>query len=285
MNKCKIVEDLLPLYAEDLTNEDSSEFVRKHVEGCEHCNSLLQRCHEVMPAGEVDAKAYKKAMRKDKIKMTCRIIVVFALLLVVLYFGAIKWYDFVERLNGRAPVEQVVKAPAGNGEVTLVDWEASGYKIGGTDNVGTLIWFEMIDARENEYGTAYHWNEGGYARAWENVQVYWAPNGKPFLVTADLLEGGKGIFVHHYKSWYDEKDKHFSESRFLPSSRGNGLVDVLTGLCKEQEEIPAGWEYIEFTFHQWHDDSETITFVYETDNGYRGLLDFHYPTETITDVD
>jgi hypothetical protein len=284
MNECRIVEDLIPLYAESLTNEEASEFVKNHVANCDRCRKLLERCQITVPVPEKDVKAYKKALQKNTINMTCRIVVVALVLLIVFYIGCTKLGEYMLWKDGRAPVEQVVKAPVGNGEVTLVDWEASGYSIGGTENTGTLIWFEMKDARENEYGTSYSWNEGGYSQAWENVQIYWAPNGKPFLVTADLPEGGEGIFVHHYKSWYDEKGKHFSESRFLPNTRGNGLVDVLTALCKEIEAFPTGWETVDFTFHQWQDDSETITFVYETDNGIRGLIDYHYPTEAITKV-
>ena len=35
MNECKIVEDLLPLYAEDLISPESKEFVEEHCAGCE----------------------------------------------------------------------------------------------------------------------------------------------------------------------------------------------------------------------------------------------------------
>ena len=58
MNECKIVEDLIPLYAENLANEVSSEFVRTHEESCEACNRLLQRCHESIPSVDMDEKAY-----------------------------------------------------------------------------------------------------------------------------------------------------------------------------------------------------------------------------------
>lgn len=165
MNECKIVEDLLPLYTEELTNEEAAEFIKNHVENCEHCRKLLGRCKETVPNGEPDGKEFKMVMRKNMINMICRIVVVALLLFGVLYFGATKWFDYLQWWNGRAPVEQVVKAPVGNGEVILV-----------------------------------------------------------------------------------------------------------------------GWETIEFTFHQWLADSETITFVYETDTGIRGLLDYHFPTETITDI-
>lgn len=284
MNECKIVEDLIPLYAEDLTNEATSEFVRQHVEHCEACNKLLQRCHETVPTAEADAKAYKKTMRKNMVNMTCRIVVVALLIFVVMLVGGTKLGEYMDWKNGKAPVEQVIKAPVGQGEVTLVDWDASGWKIGGAENVGTVIWTRQVHVRQDEHGTGYNMSEGANTEPWENVQVYWTPDGLSYLMTADLLKGGKGIFIHAYSHHYDEKGKHFSESKLLPTTAGNGFVDVLTTLCKENENIPTGWDTIDFNFYQWLSDSETITFVYETDNGHRGLLDFHYPTETITAV-
>lgn len=285
MNECKIVEDLIPLYAEDLTNEDASEFVKNHVANCDRCKKLLERSQESIPTTEEDTKAYKKTMHKNVLNMTCRIIAIAVIAAMVMFVGCTKLDEYMKWKDGKAPVEQVVKAPVGNGVVTVVDWEASGWEIGGVENVGTILWMRTMDVMDTGSGYArYSIGESGDTCPWENVQIYWAPNGFPFLATADLLEGGKGIFVHANERWYDENGGHHSVSKFLPSSTGNGLVDVLTALCKESEDFPTGWETVEFAFHQWQDDSETITFVYETDNGTRGLIDYHYPTEAITKV-
>ena len=284
MKECKIVEDLLPLYAEELVGSETKEFIDTHCAACESCARLKARAEEVIPEQLTEPETVKKALRGNTLKMVFMGIGIFAVAIVLIYFGATKLDDYMKWKGGRAPVEQVIKAPVGNGEVTLVDWEASGWRIGGIDNVGTAIWYKQMDVREYEHGTGYSINEGAYTEPWENVQVYWSPDGMTFLVTADLLEGRNGIYVHAHKSWYDEDGGHHSVSQFLPSAAGNGFVNVLTALCKEQETIPTGWETIEFTFHQWQEDSETITFVYETDTGNRGLLDFHYPTETITKV-
>ena len=127
-------------------------------------------------------------------------------------------------------------------------------------------------------------SEGGYAKHWENVQVEWAPNGEEIFFSADLLDGGIGFFVETYEYWRDEEGSH-SISRMLPEKSSNGFLDSLLSQCRENLDFPTGWETIQFTFHKWKDDSETLVFVYETDNGYRGLLDFHFPTETITDID
>lgn len=283
MNECRIVEDLLPLYAEDLTNEVSSRFVRSHVESCERCNSLLQRCHEVIPAEEVDAKAYKKAMRRNQVNLFCKIALLTILALAIMILACEKLEDYLLWKDGKAPVEQVIEAPVGYGKLTLVDWEESGRRIGNARNEGTLIWIEMRHFHQDEWGYGWTGHAGESAKCWENVQAEWAPNGEEIFFRADLLDGGTGIFVHTYKFWMDEKGSH-SESRLLPEKSEHGYLDALVDGCRKYSDFPMGWETIEFSFHQWQDDSETITFVYETDNGYRGLLDFHFPSETITKV-
>ena len=152
MNECKIVEDLLPLYAEGLTNEASSEYVRNHVENCEYCARLLQRCHEIIPAGEVDTKAYKKAMRKNQVNLFCKIALLAIVVLVVMVFACEKLEDYILWKEGKAPVEQVIEAPAGYGKLTLVNWEASGRRIGNARNEGTLIRTEMKEILERLLG-------------------------------------------------------------------------------------------------------------------------------------
>ena len=40
--ECNIIRDLLPNYIEKLTNNDTNEFIEKHIENCEECNDLLK---------------------------------------------------------------------------------------------------------------------------------------------------------------------------------------------------------------------------------------------------
>ena len=45
MNHCKIVEDLLPLYLDHLTSEETSEYIRKHMENCSMCMQNYKRMY------------------------------------------------------------------------------------------------------------------------------------------------------------------------------------------------------------------------------------------------
>ena len=284
MNECKIVEDLLPLYAEDLISEESSALVRNHAAVCERCGKLLKRCESPEAVTEEDTKAYKKALRKNQFNLICKAMLLFLVVLGIMVYGCVKLEEYILWKEGKAPVEQVIEAPVGYGKITLVDWEGSGRRIGNARNEGTLIRIEMRHFEQDEYGYGWSGSAGEVAKTWENVQAVWAPNGEEIIFRADLLDGGTGIFVRDYKYWRDDEGSH-SEARLLPEGFEHGYLDILLDGCRNHLDFPVGWESIEFTFHQWQDDSETITFVYETDNGQRGLLDFHYPSETITDID
>ena len=46
---CSVIQDLLPLYAEELTGEDSRKLVEDHLEECENCKQTLEELKEAIP--------------------------------------------------------------------------------------------------------------------------------------------------------------------------------------------------------------------------------------------
>lgn len=67
MKECQIVEDLLPLYEEDLLQPDSKAFVDAHLKHCEKCRKLVSDMGKPLPAFEVksDAKKLQKTIKKS----------------------------------------------------------------------------------------------------------------------------------------------------------------------------------------------------------------------------
>lgn len=283
MNECKIVQDLLPLYAEDLISPETKEFVDGHCESCAACSKLKQRGLIEIPETEKDPKEYKKALRKNQINLVCKVVTLLVVVVFLLYIGCIRLDAYMQWKEGKTPVEAVYEAPVGYGKITLVNWEESGRRIGNARNEGTLIRIERKHFEQDEYGFGWSGSSGEMAKTWENVQAVWAPNGEEAFFMADLLDGGVGIFVLDYQYWMDEEGSH-SVEKLLPQGLTQGYMDILQDGCRNHPDFPEGWKTVQFGFYQWNEDSETIIFVYETDNGFRGLLDFHYPSETITDV-
>ncbi len=76
---CNIVRDLLPLYFEKISSEESNEFVEKHLTNCESCNeyanrikdNLFQKTKEIK-----DENSYVLSLKKLKIRLLKKNIIV-----------------------------------------------------------------------------------------------------------------------------------------------------------------------------------------------------------------
>ena len=70
MNKdCSIVQDLLPLYAEDMLREETKEFVDAHLAQCAPCRAELAALKADVPSAPVSAqplRSLKKQLRRKK---------------------------------------------------------------------------------------------------------------------------------------------------------------------------------------------------------------------------
>ena len=47
---CKIVQDLLPNYIENLTNEETNRFIEEHLKECPECHAIIKDNADVCPA-------------------------------------------------------------------------------------------------------------------------------------------------------------------------------------------------------------------------------------------
>lgn len=83
-NECKVIQDLLPNYIENLTSEESNEIIKKHLKECEKC----QKIYESMKENEDDKKIEKgkiELLKKIKKKISfLKIILILILLIFVL---------------------------------------------------------------------------------------------------------------------------------------------------------------------------------------------------------
>ena len=68
---CSVIQDLLPLYAEDLTGEDSRALVEEHLAECEDCKRSLEELKEAKPVtaltDTVPLQMVKQLLRKHTI--------------------------------------------------------------------------------------------------------------------------------------------------------------------------------------------------------------------------
>ncbi len=117
---CEIIQDLLPLYADDCCCEESRKAVEAHIATCEPCCSGLQIMHRVLP----EQSAPKKPAEPTRVNDWKASI--FQSVLLFLYFGLItigvaqEAASPVGRMNGFWAMMLVV--PATGFLISLANW-------------------------------------------------------------------------------------------------------------------------------------------------------------------
>ncbi|EWM52969.1 zf-HC2 domain-containing protein [Ruminococcus flavefaciens] len=75
--KCNIVKDLLPLYCDNLTSEDSNEEIEKHLSECADCKAVyesMNKKEENIEVPEKDVKPLKKVKKRTKLKIIATVL-------------------------------------------------------------------------------------------------------------------------------------------------------------------------------------------------------------------
>lgn len=260
MNRCKIVEDLLPLYIEELTGDETGEFVREHLGECEVCAAI--HCRMTAPVREQTENAdLKKLLRKNILEWTGRI-----LLALVLAIGL--------------PVYFCWEIGA-FGERTVLRSDVSGREFVVVDN---------SDAGLFNRGGAYIITPDGKGRnlkgdkQFEELEIDWAPNGEYYFAWWKFDGDDESYF------WGDE-------SVMAPNEEGNAsysyedrkwpqewnFLERMTEYMLSTPELQ-GRELgrIEFEFDMWSEDSQRLYFNFSTEENYRGRIRFDCVTKEFT---
>lgn len=81
---CNIIQDLLPLYADDVVSPESKAMVDAHLISCPKCREILEEIRSSIPVPQhSDTTLFKKIKRKQRIKTVVLAVV------IVLFFYAI----------------------------------------------------------------------------------------------------------------------------------------------------------------------------------------------------
>lgn len=85
---CKVVQDLLPLYIDDLTYKETNQFIENHIESCDECKQVLIDMEGEIKLEKItnciEIKGLKKVKRRIRLKIFSLIIV-----FIVLFSGGI----------------------------------------------------------------------------------------------------------------------------------------------------------------------------------------------------
>lgn len=257
MNECKIVEDLLPLYAEDLISAESADFIREHASRCPRCNKLLERTEQPLPE-TTDIPNYKKALKRERIQSILTG-VLWSMLLVLGLAATIWVVGFIPQKLDVEPT--VLESPDGIHSITAephtslfgtneglyITWRSDGGLHGGTHQG----WIEILDAR-------------------------WSPDGTDLFLTVRMKNGETRMEI-----WYHNYGENGSDGGYFPYFTKNGwdyddLSAECTKLLTAQGKLPSGWTSITYEFVKWGDDSESVYLRWKTDNGHEEITYFGF---------
>ena len=84
-NECKIVQDLLPSYIENINSAETNEFIEEHFSNCEECRKNYQLMNENL---EIESKVTKeevKYMKKfnSRFKILLTVLMIIAIIFVI----------------------------------------------------------------------------------------------------------------------------------------------------------------------------------------------------------
>lgn len=136
--KCNIVKDLLPLYCDKLTSQDSNEEIEKHLSECAECKSVYesmnQKEDDIKPS-DTDVKPLKKVKKRNKIKVVGAVMGTLAVLAAA----------FVFLFVGVIPISSK------NLHYDIKAREVKRYTVYGTDENGNNYQTDVSDFMDNFY--------------------------------------------------------------------------------------------------------------------------------------
>jgi len=236
---CHIVKDLLPLYADGLTSEESSRDIKEHLEGCEDCRAAF----EAMTKGEEDAQLEQKqedGKQIDYLKKVKRrgkraaIIVGCAALAVLAVLG---WRVFVQGRTDRSLMLSAQVQDGGEVQITAKT-DSSSMAVSGidiTEKDGVLkvtartcaSWIRKNDSLTKTYTARSDIkqivNETDGAVLWENGVAIAPYVGKVYANKTKYVGNASAVDALKWAIWQPATDMPYSGIELQTASEPYGM--------------------------------------------------------------
>ncbi len=87
--KCDIIKDLLPLYCDGLTSQDSNEEIKNHLSECEECTSVydsMKQNEDIINPADNDIQPLKKVKKRNILKIVAAVFITAVILVTAFFF-------------------------------------------------------------------------------------------------------------------------------------------------------------------------------------------------------
>ena len=132
---CRVIGDLLPLYADESCSDASRALVEEHLKVCPHCRSMLMRMksEQLLPAAQaIDPPAvadYAQRVRQRRRKRSVRLTVITIVLIVMLSLAAAAWMNLVRSQQPGSLITENGVHDLAAGEITTTADISDAYRL------------------------------------------------------------------------------------------------------------------------------------------------------------
>ena len=262
MNECNIVNDLLPLYADELASPDSVEYINRHIAWCPECAEVWKRISARLPEvnPREEANHYRKGLRRGKLKIFLKSLFLCCLILAI---GAFFVY-YQLYVYGVYPVSHSYPSP--DERIILEVVEKEDAPIFYTEADGLMVRFNF----RNEDGEMHGLNR--HTTKWKTLTAHWSPDSHHVVLDVMTNDGEHALFITDASLGYNHGGLYA-----IPGITED-LYPIFTAAIGER----ISFETLTFEFNSWRSDCETACFRFTPEHGYCGYIYYHYPSGTIT---
>ena len=133
-NDCKIIEDLLPNYLENLTSEETNDYIETHLKNCSKCSEAYTKMAEEIKVNSIDAEKEVNYMKKynDKInnlKIYKKILIIIGVIFFIYLIFVIYKYGILIQIQETAEKSEEptnIYLYSENKNVIIESWQKDG---------------------------------------------------------------------------------------------------------------------------------------------------------------
>lgn len=105
---CKLVQDLLPNYIENLTSEETNRFIEKHIEKCEECEQMLKDMKGEIKLDKINNQKKINALKKVRNRFRLKLFIFLIIVIIINIIGFYLWnnYRIVTNDDGTKSIER-----------------------------------------------------------------------------------------------------------------------------------------------------------------------------------
>lgn len=159
--ECKIIYDLLPNYIDNLTSNETNEYIQDHLKICPKCSNILKDMQEKVNLEKIDTnneiKVLKKVKRRIRLQIILAIVFITTIFSIGLYIN--NNYSFYRNEQGKLSIKSYnSKITVSNLKYVII--KAKKEKVGTKD--GYVYITQILTINEKNKCTNMRYIEDGY---------------------------------------------------------------------------------------------------------------------------